>query len=190
MKKQVMTNEIRTAAIEAMWNELCVPRLEALRGKVGLTVFTFIDSVTPKIVKESFAKSPEYFNSACEVVLYTWNEKGHWFHESASFPSIPVTDSIRYRLHNTFECETLSELYGHLPLYKAAIDSINCFNVERQRCIELREASKRVLMGIRFADDIKHDYPEFMKWITIPEKKTQLIVRADALKTIVEQMTA
>lgn len=110
--------------------------------------------------------------------------------ERASFPEMPAMSDIRYRLHDHFEAEMMVEKYGNLPSFKATVAAIGAYLKEFDRCHELRSEAQRLLLGIRFVEDIQQDYPEAMRWVEIPAKPAPLMVRPRALKSIVEQMTA
>jgi histone H3/H4 len=182
-KKTKLTKQMRKDAVAAMMRELCEPKIAGAKEELASAIEAFLHSLVPADVAIAFAEHPEFFHDLTHVRIgitpcTTWSDR-----LDVCLRSVPIAEDMRLdfsldRWHDkkSFPTAAFAKAYSALKNFRRVLIDCEDFQIE----------SDRVLSGIRYAEDIQADFPEGMRFITIPEKPAPLVVRADALKTLVD----
>ncbi len=185
--KTKITNQMRKEAVAAMMRELCEPKIEAARMELAGAIEAFLHSLVPADVAIAFAENPEFFHDLTCVHVgitptTTWSNM-----YLISLKSVPIDAEMRMNFsldnwHNkkTFPSAAFAKAYAALKNFRRVLVDCEDFKME----------ADRVLSGIRYVEDIQADFPDGMRFITVPEKPAPLVVRADALRSLVDGIRA
>jgi len=186
-KKTKITNQMRKEAVAAMMRELCEPKIKTARMELAGAIEAFLETLVPTAVLCAFARAPGFFHTMTCVRIgitpqTTWSDR-----HLISLKSLPIEDAIRqefdldkWHVKKAFYTDAFAKAYAALKNFRRVLCDCEDFKME----------ADRVLSGIRYVEDIQADFPDGMRFITVPEKPAPLVVRADALKSLVDGIRA
>ena len=185
--KTKITKKIRKEAVAEMMRELCEPKIKTARMELAWAIETFLHSLVPASVLVAFEKHPEFFHAlTCVRVgitpMTTWSDQ-----HLIQLKSMPIDEHVRMTFcldkwhdRKTFQTATFAKAYAALKNFRRVLSD----------CEDFKTEADRVLSGIRYVEDIQANFPEGMRFITVPNKPAPLVVRADALKSLVDSIRA
>jgi hypothetical protein len=186
-KKTKITNQMRKEAVAAMMRELCEPKIETARMELAGAIEAFLHSLVPASVLVAFADHPEFFHDMTCVRIGITPSTSFSNRLLITLKSVPIDEEMRLNFSldywhdkKTFPSAAFAKAYAALKNFRRALCDCEDFQME----------ADRVLSGIRYVEDIQSDFPDGMRFITVPEKPAPLVVRADALKSLIDGIRA